>query len=51
MLNHELRRDEETLVLRPEGPLDVADFTTLTGHVDAYLGHNGTVMTDALGGF
>ena len=41
MLNHELRHDDEILVLNPEGPLEAADFTMLTGLVDAYLERNG----------
>ena len=43
MLNHELRRDEEILVIQPDGPLEAADFTTLASHVDAYLGQRGTL--------
>ena len=43
MLNHELRQDDEILVLHPEGPLEAADFTTLAGHVDAYLERHGTL--------
>jgi hypothetical protein len=35
MINYELREDEEILVLRPEGSLEVADFTKLTAQVDA----------------
>ena len=35
MLNHEVRRDYEILVLTPEGPLAAADFTNLASHVDA----------------
>lgn len=41
MLKHELRQDDEILVLNPEGPLEAADFTMLTGFVDAYLERNG----------
>lgn len=37
MLNHELRHDDGILVLNPEGPLEVADFTTLASQVDVYL--------------
>ena len=37
MLNYDLRFDEQILVLNPEGPLEAADFVTLTGVVDAYL--------------
>ena len=41
MLSHDLRRDEGILVLKPDGPLEKADFETLAGHVDAYLEQNG----------
>ena len=41
MLNHELRRDDGILVLKPGGPLEAADFTILASHVDAYLEQNG----------
>jgi tRNA U38,U39,U40 pseudouridine synthase TruA len=41
MLKHELRDDDEMLVLTPEGPLEAADFTALSGLVDAYLEQNG----------
>ena len=43
MLNHELRQDDGILVLHPEGPLEAADFTTLTSEVDAYLERHGTL--------
>lgn len=43
MLNHELRHDEGILVLKPEGPLEAADFATLAGQVDAYLENHGTL--------
>jgi hypothetical protein len=43
MLNHELRLDDEILVLRPDGPLEATDFTTLAGLVDAYLEQHGTL--------
>ena len=43
MLNHELRFDDELLLLNPEGPLEAADFVTLTGLVDAYLAQHGTL--------
>lgn len=43
MLNHEFRQDEEILVLSPEDPLEEADFTMLTGLVDAYLELNGNL--------
>ncbi len=43
MLNHELRHDDEILVLKPAGPLEAADFTTLAGLVDTYLEQHGTL--------
>jgi hypothetical protein len=43
MLNHELRHDDGILVLNPEGPLEVTDFTALTSQVDAYLEQHGTL--------
>ena len=43
MLNHELRQDDEILVLHPEGPLEAVDFTTLASDVDAYLERHGTL--------
>jgi hypothetical protein len=43
MLKHELRPEEGILVLLPEGPLEKADFATLTSDVDAYLGRHGTL--------
>jgi hypothetical protein len=40
MLNYDLQQDKGILVLKPEGALETADFTTLTSRVDAYLeGH------------
>jgi len=41
MLKHELRHDDEILVLNPDGPLETADFTTLASHIDAYLAQHG----------
>lgn len=41
MLNYDLRHDEGILVLHPEGPLEVADFTTLAHQVDTYLDGHG----------
>ena len=41
MLDHDLRRDDEVLVINPEGPLEAADFTALAGHIDAYLEQHG----------
>lgn len=43
MLNHELRFDDELLLLNPDGPLEAADFVTLTALVDAYLAQHGTL--------
>lgn len=43
MLNHEVRRDDGILVLKPEGPLAVADFATLASHDDAYLEQHGAL--------
>ena len=43
MLSHDLRRDDGILVLKPEGPLEAADFDTLAAHVDAYLEQNGVL--------
>src|SRR6185295_2313710 len=43
MLSHDLRRDDGILVLKPDGPLEAADFETLAAHVDAYLEQNGTL--------
>lgn len=43
MLSHELQRDQGILVVKPDGPLSAADFTTLASHVDAYLEQNGTL--------
>jgi len=41
MLNYDLRFDEGILVLKPEGPLEAADFTRIARQVDAYLGRKG----------
>jgi hypothetical protein len=43
MLKHDLRRDDGLLLLEPDGPLEKADFQTLTSHVDAYLENNGVL--------
>ena len=43
MLNHEFRWDDGILVLKPEGPLAAADFTTVARHVDAYLEQHGAL--------
>lgn len=50
MLNHELLRDDGILILRPKGPLEAADFTSLASVVDPYLQEHGTlhgIMVDA----
>jgi hypothetical protein len=41
MLNHELRHDDGILVLNPEGPLEAADFISITSQVDTYLTRHG----------
>ena len=41
VLNHDLRRDDDVLVIKPEGPLEAADFTVPAGHIDAYLEQQG----------
>lgn len=43
MLNHELRFDDEILVIHPEEPLEAADFTALANLVDAYLEKHGVL--------
>jgi hypothetical protein len=41
MLNYELRHGEAILVLHPEGPLEAADFISITSQVDTYLAGHG----------
>jgi tRNA U38,U39,U40 pseudouridine synthase TruA len=41
MINYELRHDEGILVLHPEGPLEAADFISITNQVDTYLAGHG----------
>ncbi|BBP00824.1 STAS/SEC14 domain-containing protein [Sulfuriferula nivalis] len=41
MLNYDLRQDEGILVLHPEGPLEAADFISITSQVDTYLAEHG----------
>jgi hypothetical protein len=41
MLEHELRRDEGILIIRPLGPLQAADFTSLAAIVDPYIEAHG----------
>jgi len=41
MLNYELRHDEGILMLHPEGPLEAADFISITSQVDTYLAGHG----------
>jgi hypothetical protein len=41
MLEHELRRDEGILIIRPRGPLQAADFTSLAAIVDPYIEAHG----------
>lgn len=43
MLNYDLRFDDGILVLKPEGPLEAADFSRLARQVDAYLGRKETL--------
>jgi len=43
MLNHELRLDDGILVLKPDGPLEAADFSLVQHLVDAYLAKSGTL--------
>lgn len=50
MLTHELLRDEGILILRPQGPLQADDFTSLATVVDPYLEEHGKlrgIMVDA----
>ena len=41
MINYELQHDKGILVLHPEGPLEVADFISITSQVDTYLAGHG----------
>lgn len=41
MFNHELRHDDEILMLNIDAPLEASDFTTLASYVDAYLTQHG----------
>jgi hypothetical protein len=41
MLTHELLRDEGILILRPRGPLQASDFTSLASVVDPYIQDHG----------
>ncbi|HYV35077.1 MAG TPA: STAS/SEC14 domain-containing protein [Gemmataceae bacterium] len=50
MLNHELLQSEGILVLRPQAPLEAADFQKLALEVDPYIEANGIlrgIMLDA----
>jgi hypothetical protein len=50
MLAHELLRDEGILILRPQGPLQADDFTSLASVVDPYIQERGRlrgIMVDA----
>ena len=50
MLTHELLRDEGILILRPQGPLQASDFTSLASIVDPYIEKHGRlrgIMVDA----
>jgi hypothetical protein len=41
MLTHELLRDEGILILRPQGPLQASDFSSLASVVDPYIQERG----------
>lgn len=41
MLTHELLREEGILILRPQGPLQASDFTSLASVVNPYLQEQG----------
>ncbi len=41
MLTHELLREEGILILRPQGPLQETDFTSLASVVDPYIQEHG----------
>ena len=41
MLNYDLRFDDGILLLKPDGPLEAADFAALAYHVDNYLDRQG----------
>lgn len=41
MLDHELRRDQGLLIVRPQGPLQAADFISLAAIVDPYIEAHG----------
>ena len=43
MLNYDLRFDDGILVLKPDGPLEAADFASLAYHVDNYLDRHGVL--------
>jgi SpoIIAA-like len=50
MLNHHLLRTRGLLIIRPEAPLEAADFHALAQEVDPYLQENGKLhglMIDA----
>ena len=44
MNNYELQHDKGILVLHPEGPLEVADFISITSQVDTYLAGHGKLF-------
>ena len=41
MLNYELLRNDGVLVLRPQGPLEAADFTSLASVIDPFIQEQG----------
>ena len=50
MLKHELLHDEGILILRPQGPLQADDFTSLAAVIDPYIQEQGKlrgIMIDA----
>ena len=49
MVEHELRRAEGILILRPKGRLEAADFQSLAQEVDPYIEANGQLHGIMLG--
>ena len=43
MLDHELRREDGLLIIRPRGPLRAEDFTALATVVDPYIEEHGAL--------
>ena len=44
MVDHELRRDEGILVMRPKGSLEAADFQKIAQEIDPYIEANGKLQ-------